>query len=291
MTYTEHAWAKLNLTLDILGKRPDGYHEMRMVMQSIDLRDTVTLREETAPGIRVASSCRFLPCDETNIAAKAILRFFEATGLPCPGFSVRLDKEIPVCAGMAGGSSDGAAVLRLLRREYCPALPQEALEAIAARVGSDVPYCVRGGTALAEGRGEILTDLPPLPRCWLVLCKPDFGIPTPELFARADAQTVHCRPDIAGMRRALEQGDLEGVAARLCNGFEELLPPEYHAVFRIRDRLRALGALNASMSGSGPTVFGIFRERDAAERAAASLGREYAQTYLTEPVGRLEPRG
>ena len=163
MIHTEPAWAKLNLTLDILGKRPDGYHDLRMVMQSIDLKDTVTLQEEDAPGIRVASSCRFLPCDETNIAAKAILRFFENTGLPRPGFSVGLEKEIPVCAGMAGGSSDGAAVLRILRREYYPELPQEKLEQIAALVGSDVPYCVRGGTALAEGRGERLTDLPSLP--------------------------------------------------------------------------------------------------------------------------------
>ena len=286
MTYTEHAWAKLNLTLDILGKRPDGYHEMRMVMQSIDLRDTVTLREETAPGIRVASSCRFLPCDETNIAAKAILRFFEATGLPCPGFSVRLDKEIPVCAGMAGGSSDGAAVLRLLRREYCPALPQEALEAIAARVGSDVPYCVRGGTALAEGRGERLTDLPPLPNCFLVVCKPPFPISTPELFAQVRTRRLRCHPDTAGMLAALAAGDLAGVAHRLYNVFEDVLPRKYAQVFEIKRALLDCGAMAASMSGSGPTVFGLFGNKAAAESAREALLPAFPQTFLCRPVGK-----
>ena len=286
MTYTEPAWAKLNLTLDILGKRPDGYHEMRMVMQSIDLRDAVTLREETAPGIRVASSCRFLPCDETNIAAKAILRFFEATGLPCPGFSVRLDKEIPVCAGMAGGSSDGAAVLRLLRREYCPALPQEALEAIAARVGSDVPYCVRGGTALAEGRGECLTDLPPLPNCFLVVCKPPFPISTPELFAQVRTRRLRCHPDTAGMLAALAAGDLAGVAHRLYNVFEDVLPRKYTQVFEIKRALLDCGAMAASMSGSGPTVFGLFGNKAAAESAREALLPAFPQTFLCRPVGK-----
>ena len=286
MTYTEPAWAKLNLTLDILGKRPDGYHEMRMVMQSIDLRDTVTLREETVPGIRVASSCRFLPCDETNIAAKAILRFFEATGLPCPGFSVRLDKEIPVCAGMAGGSSDGAAVLRLLRREYCPALPQEALEAIAARVGSDVPYCVRGGTALAEGRGECLTDLPPLPNCFLVVCKPPFPISTPELFAQVRTRRLRCHPDTAGMLAALAAGDLAGVAHRLYNVFEDVLPRKYTQVFEIKRALLDCGAMAASMSGSGPTVFGLFGNKAAAESAREALLPAFPQTFLCRPVGK-----
>ena len=286
MTYTEPAWAKLNLTLDILGKRPDGYHEMRMVMQSIDLRDAVTLREETAPGIRVASSCRFLPCDETNIAAKAILRFFEATGLPCPGFSVRLDKEIPVCAGMAGGSSDGAAVLRLLRREYCPALPQEALEAIAARVGSDVPYCVRGGTALAEGRGECLTDLPPLPDCFLVVCKPPFPISTPELFAQVRTRRLRCHPDTAGMLAALAAGDLAGVAHRLYNVFEDVLPRKYAQVFEIKRALLDCGAMAASMSGSGPTVFGLFGNKAAAESAREALLPAFPQTFLCRPVGK-----
>lgn len=287
MIHTEPAWAKLNLTLDILGKRPDGYHDLRMVMQSIDLKDTVTLQEEDAPGIRVASSCRFLPCDETNIAAKAILRFFENTGLPCPGFSVSLEKEIPVCAGMAGGSSDGAAVLRILRREYYPELPQEKLEQIAALVGSDVPYCVRGGTALAEGRGERLTDLPSLPPCYFVVCKPAFPVSTPELFAQVHLRRLRCHPDTTGMLSALAAGDLAGIAHRLYNVFEDVLPRKYAQVFEIKRSLLDCGAMAASMSGSGPTVFGIFSERAAAEEAREQLLSAFPQTFLCRPVGKM----
>lgn len=287
MIHTEPAWAKLNLTLDILGKRPDGYHDLRMVMQSIDLKDTVTLQEEDAPGIRVASSCRFLPCDETNIAAKAILRFFENTGLPCPGFSVSLEKEIPVCAGMAGGSSDGAAVLRILWREYYPELPHEKLEQIAALVGSDVPYCVRGGTALAEGRGECLTDLPSLPPCYFVVCKPAFPVSTPELFAQVHLRRLRCHPDTTGMLSALAAGDLAGIAHRLYNVFEDVLPRKYAQVFEIKRSLLDCGAMAASMSGSGPTVFGIFAERAAAEEAREQLLPAFPQTFLCRPVGKM----
>ena len=286
---TQAAPAKLNLALEIRDRRPDGYHNLCSVMQTVSLCDTVTV-EERRSGFTLRVDGEPLHIDGQSLEQRAAEAFFRHLGRPVPGLAVTLEKRTPAYAGLVGGSADVAALLRILRAWYCPEMPAVELEAIGLTVGSDMPFCVRGGTALAEGRGEILTDLPLLPRCWLVLCKPDFGIPTPELFARADAQPVRCRPDIAGMRRALEQGDLDGVAARLCNGFEALLPPEYHAVFRIRDRLRELGALNAAMSGSGPTVFGMFREREAAENAATSLRREYAQTYLAEPVGRLEPR-
>ena len=158
------------------------------------------------------------------------------------------------------------------------------LERIGLMVGSDMPFCVRGGTALAEGRGEVLTDLAPLPECAFVLCKPDFGIPTGNLFTLVDGGELQNRPDTAGMIAALERGDLNGAAARLCNVFEEVLPEEFHEVFTIKRRLLDLGALNAAMSGSGPTVFGIFREVADAERAAAALRGEYAQTYVALPV-------
>ena len=163
MTYTEPAYAKLNLTLDILGRRPDGYHELRMVMQSIDLADKVTLSPQEQPGLHMTTNLSFLPQDENNLAAKAARRFFEETGRPVPGLAIDVQKRIPVCAGMAGGSSDGAAVLRILQRACAPEMPLEKLEGIGALVGSDVPYCVRGGTVLAEGRGEALTDLPSPP--------------------------------------------------------------------------------------------------------------------------------
>ena len=264
MNYTESAYAKLNLALDILGRRPDGYHDMRMVMQSIDLADQVTLSPRSEPGISVSTDLPYLPKGDGNIAAKAAARFFEATGLPCPGFDIDIFKQIPVCAGMA-------AVLRILRRLYAPDMTEERLEEIGALVGSDVPYCVRGGTVLAEGRGERLSALPPLPPCWLVVCKPACSISTPELFAQVRVKKLRCHPDIPGMTAALEQGDLEGVARRLYNVFEDVLPRRYSQVFEVKSSLLELGAMAASMTGSGPSVFGIFREEDPAARAVDAL--------------------
>ena len=275
--------AKINLALDILGTRPDGYHDMRMVMQTISLCDTVTV-EETAAGFELQTDGDFIPAGKKTLEQWAAEAFFEAIGQPMPGLRVTLEKVTPAYAGLGGGSADVAALLRILRDTYAPGLPAEGLERIGFTVGSDMPFCVRGGTALAEGRGEVLTDLTPLPDCWFVLCKPDFGIPTPSLFARVDGGELTHRPDINGMRLALETGELPGVAARLGNVFEGVLPEEYHEVFHIKKRLMELSALNAAMSGSGPTVFGVFAEQETARRAAEVLKETYQQTYLAMPV-------
>ena len=275
--------AKVNLALDILDTRPDGYHDMKMVMQTISLCDTVSV-EETAAGFELRTDGNFIPAGKKTLEQRAAEAFFEAAGLPMPGLRVTLEKVTPAYAGLGGGSADVAALLRILRDNYAPEMSTEELERIGFTVGSDMPFCVRGGTALAEGRGEVLTDLPPLPDCWFVLCKPDFGIPTPSLFALVDGGELTCRPDIGGMGLALESGDLAGVAARLGNVFEEVLPEEYHEVFTIKNRLMELGALNAAMSGSGPTVFGIFSEQETAKRAAEVLKETYQQTYLAVPV-------
>lgn len=280
---TQQAPAKVNLALDILGRRADGYHDMRMVMQTVSLCDTVTV-EETAAGFALHTGGDFIPAGKKTLEQRAAEAFFAAIGRPMPGLAVTLEKRTPAYAGLGGGSADVAALLRILRDAYCPGLPGEALERIGLVVGSDMPFCVRGGTALAEGRGEILTDLRPLPDCWFVLCKPDFGIPTPSLFALVDGGELQKRPDTGGMAAAMEAGDLEGVAARLGNVFEDILPPEYHEVFAIKGRLLELGAMNAAMSGSGPTVFGIFREREAAGQAARALKEDYVQTFLAEPI-------
>ena len=284
MICTEPACAKLNLTLDILGKRPDGYHEMRMVMQSIDLADRVTV--STCPGkeIAVTTDLPYLPKGDGNIAAKAALRFFSSVGMEPEGLAIDIQKNVPVCAGMAGGSRDGAAVLRVLRRLYMPDMTEEQLEEIGALVGSDVPYCVRGGTVLAEGRGERLTDLPPLPPCWLVVCKPSCSVSTPELFAQVRLRKLRCHPDTAGMLNALERQDLEGIARRLYNVFEDVLPRRYAEVFVIKNELLELGAMAASMTGSGPTVFGIFQDQGTAAQAAEALSGQYA-AYLCRPCG------
>ena len=275
--------AKINLALDILGTRPDGYHDMRMVMQTISLCDTVTV-EETAAGFELQTDGDFIPAGKKTLEQWAAEAFVEAIGQPMPGLRVTLEKVTPAYAGLGGGSADVAALLRILRDTYAPGLPAEELERIGFTVGSDMPFCVRGGTALAEGRGEVLTDLTPLPDCWFVLCKPDFGIPTPSLFARVDGGELTHRPDINGMRLALETGDLPGVAARLGNVFEGVLPEEYHEVFHIKKRLMELSALSAAMSGSGPTVFGVFAEQETARRAAEVLKETYQQTYLAMPV-------
>lgn len=285
MIYTEPAWAKLNLTLDILGKRPDGYHDLRMVMQSIDLHDSVSISVGGEAGVHVTSNLNFLPQDENNLTARASLRFFERAGLPSPSLAIDLKKHIPVCAGMAGGSSDGAAVLRILRRIYAPTMARESLEAIGTLVGSDVPYCIRGGTVKAEGRGEVLTDLPPLPPCCFVVCKPPFSISTPELFSRVQVRRLRCHPDTAGMCAALERGDLEGVARRVYNVFEDVLPRKYAQVFEIKSRMLEAGAMATSMTGSGPTVFGMFRDEATARDAADEIKKQFPSTFFAKNVG------
>ena len=279
------AFAKLNLTLDILGKREDGYHDLRMVMQSITLADTLTLEENRGEGLRVSANLRFLPTGEKNLAAAAALRFWEALGRELEDLDIRIEKRIPVCAGMAGGSSDAAAVLRALNQRAGDPFSPKELARLGERVGSDVPYCVLGGTALAEGRGEVLTPLPPLPRCWVVACKPDFPISTPELFAQADRVKLRRRPDTAGLVAALEAGDLGGVARRMYNVFEDVLPARlYTRVAEIKNILIQCGALGANMSGSGPTAFGLFDRLEAAQEARACLAQRYRDTFLCETV-------
>lgn len=279
------AFAKLNLTLDILGKREDGYHDLRMVMQSITLADTLTLEENQGEGLRVSANLRFLPTGEKNLAAAAALRFWEALGREPENLDIRIEKRIPVCAGMAGGSSDAAAVLRALNQRAGDPFSPKELARLGERVGSDVPYCVLGGTALAEGRGEVLTPLAPLPRCWVVACKPDFPISTPELFAQADRVKLRRRPDTAGLVAALEAGDLGGVARRMYNVFEDVLPARlYTRVAEIKNDLIQCGALGANMSGSGPTAFGLFDRLEAAQEARSCLTQRYRDTFLCETV-------
>lgn len=279
------ARAKLNLTLDVLGCREDGYHDLRMVMQSIDLTDTLVVRPGTGEGIQVGTNLNFLPNGDKNLAAIAARQFWKALGKEPVPLDIEIQKRIPVCAGMAGGSSDAAAVLRgLNEQEGCP-FSRKELARVGESVGSDVPYCVLGGTALAEGRGEILTVLPPLPKCHVVVCKPDFPISTPELFHRIDSVKVRRRPDTAGVLAALEAGDLEGVARRMYNVFEDVLTERQAAqVTQIKRTLIEYGALGATMSGTGPTAFGLFSDRKQAEQAYEVLARDYRETYLTQTV-------
>lgn len=282
---TALAHAKLNLTLDVLGKRPDGYHDLKMVMQSVDLSDTLTVETGTGEDLKVRTDLSFLPNNEKNLAASAALAFQAQTGRDLGGVAIAIEKHIPVCAGMGGGSSDAAAVLRALNGMLGAGCEPLALAKIGEAVGSDVPYCVLGGTALAEGRGEVLTPLAPLPRCTVVVCKPNFSISTPELFRQLDSVRLRHHPDTDGMLAALEAGDLGGVARRVYNVFEDVLPPRLRAeVAAIRQLLVGHGALGAGMSGTGPTVFGLFDCAAGAERARRELGETYRDTFLTETV-------
>ena len=275
------AYAKLNLTLDILRRREDGYHDLQMVMQSISLADTLTI----TPGAgRMDTNLSYLPSDGRNLAQAAAAAFRRATGLDLQ-VDIAIQKRIPVCAGLAGGSSDAAAVLRALNECTGAGLSPEQLAKIGEQVGSDVPYCVVGGTALAEGRGEVLTPLPPLPPCHVAVCKPPFPISTPQLFARVDARKIVRRPDTQGLIAALGRGDLPDSARRMYNVFEDVLEPRRRAqIDAIKAQLIDCGALGASMTGSGPTVFGLFLDESAARRAVQALEGQYREVFLAQTV-------
>ena len=275
------AYAKLNLSLDILRRRDDGYHDLQMVMVSIDLTDTLTL----TPGEgAMSTNLSFLPADGNNLAQKAASAFRTATGQG-EVLDIHIDKHIPVCAGMAGGSSDAAAVLRAMNERYHTGLSPLELAKIGEQVGSDVPYCVVGGTALVEGRGERVTPISPLPPCYIVVCKPPFPISTPQLFGRVNVKKITRRPDNRGMVAALERGDLRGVAQRLYNVFEDVLEPRHHqTVDEIKATLIEYGALGAVMSGSGPTVFGLYEDEAQAQNAADALRKQYKDVFVCQPV-------
>lgn len=278
---TEQAPAKINLALLVGEKHPDGYHDVTSVMQSVSLCDTVTARRASG-GITLTCSDPSLACDETNLAYRAAALFFEETGIE-GGVHLTLEKVIPMQAGLGGGSSDAAAVLRALRRLYAPELPFEELERMAIRLGSDVPYCVRGATTLVEGRGERLTQLPAMPACWCVLCKPDIACPTGAMYGEIDRRGAHLTLDIQEMVQALERGDLAAVFPLIGNVFEQVIDPESE-IFTIRRRLAELGADAACMSGSGSAVFGLFTDEAAAQKAQETLVQDYPRTFFAKTV-------
>ena len=277
------AYAKLNLTLDIIRKREDGYHDLQMVMQSIALCDSLNITPAEGEG-KMSTNLSYLPTDGRNLAQMAAATFREATGLGGE-VDIAIEKNIPVCAGMGGGSSDAAAVLRAMNGLTGAGLSAMELAKIGEQVGSDVPYCVLGSTALAEGRGEILTPLPALPHCWVAVCKPAFPVSTPQLFGKVDVRKIVRRPDTAGLMAALESGDLVGVARRMYNVFEDVMEPRRRGeIESIKAVMIDCGALGASMSGSGPTVFGLFDNKAAAEEACGRLSELYKNVYLSETV-------
>ena len=284
-TLHESAWAKLNISLDVAERRADGYHDMTMVMQTVSLCDSVDISFNDTGRVQAKTNLSFVPGDARNLAVKAALCYLHAVGLEGQGMLITLDKKVPVGAGMGGGSSDAAAVLRALNRHYA-ALSPEQLETLSAEVGSDVPFCVRGGTALATGRGEKLESLPDMPACDFIICKPDFSVSTPELFKKLDQCAARCHPDTAGIVNALHDGDLEQICRRMYNVFEDVDDRRMRTVREIKGRLLDHGALGAVMTGTGSAVFGAFRPGAAPDAAVNELRREYGFCEQAACVGR-----
>jgi len=278
--HAEKAFAKLNLSLDVTGKREDGYHEVCMVMQSVDLYDDVRLRltDDGMFGSRTNRS--FIPNDERNVAVKAAMVFSEAYDLQGKGVLIEMKKRIPVRAGLGGGSADAAAVLRGLNTMMGTPFSGKDLEQMAAQVGSDVAFCVSGGTQLATGRGETMTRLAPFGEHWVVICKPHFSISTPVLFQKIDARKSKCRPDTDGILAALDNGDALGVIRRMYNVFEDVLGRKTRGITEIKTGLMNHGALGACMSGTGSAVFGIFADGKTAKDAFYALRKRYPETFL-----------
>ena len=282
MELTVKAYGKINLSLDVIRKLPSGFHDMRMVMETVELHDNIHITISEGEGVTMESNLPFLPSDSRNIAVKAVHVFFEELSLPKKHVAIKLHKRIPVAAGMAGGSANAAAVLRGLNTLLETGLSKEELMCLGEKLGSDVPYCVIGGTQLAEGRGEVLTALPPLPDCHIVICKPKFFISTPELFSRIDCNKIRYRPDTGGLLHGLRTRSLSQVAMRLFNVFEDVLADRGREIGQIKSTLLHAGASGAAMTGTGPTVFGLFDNEADANLAYAQLKEHYRETFLTK---------
>ena len=278
------AFAKINLGLDVLGKREDGCHEVRMIMQTIRMYDQLDMRKSVEPGIHLTTNKKYIPVDENNLVWRAAKLMMDTCGI-MEGVSIHLHKVIPVAAGMAGGSSDAAATLVGMNRLFHCGLSKEKLMELGVQIGADVPYCVLRGTALAEGIGEKLTVLPPMPDCWILIGKPGISVSTKYVYTTLDLNTDTVHPDIDGMKKALEDGNLYGITERMGNVLQDVTIPAYPEVERIKEQMKALGAVNAMMSGSGPTVFGIFDNEEKAQKACQKLRESGScqQVFLTVP--------
>lgn len=277
------AYAKLNLTLDISGRRPDGYHLLDMVMIQCSLYDSLVLELDTgAPWVLDAGTD--VPAGPDNLVWRAAEAFFDATGCTCDGLAIHLQKEIPSGAGLGGGSSDAAVVLRTLNAAYHQPMTLPELYTLGARIGADVPYCIAGGACRVGGIGEILTPIAPMPKCWIVLAKPTVSFPTPELFRAADALPDLPHPSGAAMAEALAQGDLETIASRLGNSFLPVAVERAPILQKMLSMFQSGGALGQTMTGSGSCVFGLFDNEATAKRCCAAFQSDGIWAKCTIPI-------
>ena len=267
------ALGKINLGLDVLGRRPNGYHDVRMVMQTVYLYDQILLEKTDKEGISLKTNLFYLPVNENNLAYRAAKMLIDEFAIK-EGVHISLEKHIPVAAGMAGGSSNAAAVLYGMNRLFQLGLTDQELMERGVKLGADVPYCIMRGTVLAEGIGEELTPLPAMPKCHVLLAKPPISVSTQKVYEKLDAQEVTKHPDIDGILLGLQTGDLKKISSSMGNVLENVTITEYPQIERIKDVMKEEGALNAMMSGSGPTVFGIYDDKILARRAAARIREE-----------------
>ena len=264
------AMAKVNLGLDVLRRRENGYHDVKMVMQTVNLYDTLTITKRNDTQIVITTNAGELPLSEDNLIYKAAKLLFEEAGKEC-GVSIHLDKQIPIAAGMAGGSTDAAATLLGVNAMFKFGFSKEKLAEIGVRIGADVPYCIYGGTYLSEGIGEVLTKLPDAPECYVVIAKPGIGVSTKYVYENLHIETVSHHPDVDGMIEAIKEGSLDGVTAKMANVLETVTVKRYPEIARMKECMEENGAEKALMSGSGPTVFGIFKEEKTAKTALDKL--------------------
>lgn len=277
------AMAKVNLGLDVVRRREDGYHEVRMIMQTVHIFDRLTITRREEPGICISANLSFLPVNEDNLIYKAGKLLMDEFGVT-EGVSVKLEKHIPVAAGMAGGSTDAAAMMVGINQLFKLGLTQEQLMERGVKIGADVPYCIMRGTALAEGIGEVLSKLPPMVKCPVLVAKPAISVSTKFVYQnlKLNEETVH--PDIDRLIGDIEAGNLEAIAGDMGNVLETVTIPAYPIIAEIKDHMRAHGAINSMMSGSGPTVFGLFADQETAEKAYQAMKESglAKQVYLTE---------
>ncbi len=285
---TRKAYAKINLGLDVIGRRDDGYHLVRMIMQSIDLFDELTFENRDDNKIVIEATDPRIPTDEHNLIWKAADQLRTHCNAPDKGVTIHLEKHIPMAAGMAGGSTDGAATYIALNELWGLGLSTDELCELAVKKGADIPYCIKGGTALSEGIGEELTALSDMPSCHIVIAKPQLDVSTAWAYTTLDSAPIENHPDIDGIRSAIEAGDLSGITDRLGNVLEPITAGKYPVIEEIRQILLANGAMGARMSGSGPTVFGIFENKDLvnAENAVKELKSRgiTPELFLTKPI-------
>lgn len=276
------SYAKINLTLDVFGKRPNGYHDVEMIMQTVSLYDLV-LVDKADDGISISTNLKYLPVNEKNIAYKAAVAFFEYTNT-AGGCKIMIHKNIPVAAGLAGGSGNAAAVLCALDKLYNTNLSLDALKTLGATLGADVPYCITGGTALATGIGEVLTPLPDIPKCTILMVKPAISVSTASIYEAIDSIEITQRPDTSAMINAIKAGDITSIAHNLSNVMGTVTESMHPIVRGIRRKMILNGALGSVMSGSGPTVFGIFPDYETAKKSHDSFYYQFRETYLVSTV-------